>query len=822
MRKWTYLVAALLMGGATATFTGCVDTDEPAGIEQLRGAKAALIQAKAEYQAALTAYRQVQVQQAQVDLELKNVTLQIEQLKIAKAQAQNEKDLADLQYQIEQLAEKHKAKMYELQAETATQQEALEKALIDLEKTVATYRDDVFMQDIQNAISALNGYRMAVTSAENRIRGLQADLLNAQASLGDAYRQGLVRDSLKLENALKVQADVLESVKKLTDASPADLNDELIDINSQIARIDEQADSITGEIAKLDEKINPINAEIAEIKTKYYKPEQKLTIPVSQVPAAIQKDFIAQMQAVNPPSSSSWDGLASAPFHNEEKTEMTADYVSDLTGLKKIFESSSEYDVLDDAVETLAENIYSYFASRFNDAYRNAFSTNLTWDGGKYIISPENIKLAQTKLADLKVDEAAIYDEYKADSAAWETAKKNYRDAAEAYGFTYTRYAATEKALTDYWALTTDEERQAKVADVRKALSDYYAVRVPLDNPQRPQVTPTGATEPVTLDVALANSTTYTNAMLIETLALYTSTYDYLGNDINLNDKAAYVSLPSDPAEDGALQAYIRAAQKLWDSTIDNVRDARESLATEEEYAYMIEQGRTWDGSWFTYMNVAEGYQIFSTIEQWMALYDYLIGEADKFAEAIKAIDLEVAAKEVERKDVQDQRDMLEFQRAALDNTTWETYYANPYYDRSMIGKKQSLVALRTSIDGMIIGINNQYTVYYYYANVNISTGEFNSGYWTAINNTSVESIVNTIENNNMDIVRALDMAKAKIQEFDNGWAYNGITNIVNIESQIADAQAALEDAQRKLELAEAELNTLLEAYAGSEETPAE
>ena len=114
MRKWTYLVAALLMSGATATFTSCIDTDEPAGIEELRGAKAALLQAKADYQAALTAYRQVQVQQAQVDLELKNVVLQIEQLKVAKAQAQNEKDLADLQYQIEELAEEHKAEMARL------------------------------------------------------------------------------------------------------------------------------------------------------------------------------------------------------------------------------------------------------------------------------------------------------------------------------------------------------------------------------------------------------------------------------------------------------------------------------------------------------------------------------------------------------------------------------------------------------------------------------------------------------------------------------------------------------------------------------------
>ncbi|MCS2594086.1 hypothetical protein NXV74_12340 [Bacteroides thetaiotaomicron] len=39
MRKWTYLVATLLMAGTTATFTGCIDTDEPEGIVDLRGSK---------------------------------------------------------------------------------------------------------------------------------------------------------------------------------------------------------------------------------------------------------------------------------------------------------------------------------------------------------------------------------------------------------------------------------------------------------------------------------------------------------------------------------------------------------------------------------------------------------------------------------------------------------------------------------------------------------------------------------------------------------------------------------------------------------------
>lgn len=52
MRKWTYLVAALLMGGVTTSLTSCIDNEEPAGITDLRGAKAELLRAKAEVEKA--------------------------------------------------------------------------------------------------------------------------------------------------------------------------------------------------------------------------------------------------------------------------------------------------------------------------------------------------------------------------------------------------------------------------------------------------------------------------------------------------------------------------------------------------------------------------------------------------------------------------------------------------------------------------------------------------------------------------------------------------------------------------------------------------
>lgn len=52
MKKWTYLVAAGILLGATPVFTGCIDNDEPEGITVLRGAKAELLKAKASVAAA--------------------------------------------------------------------------------------------------------------------------------------------------------------------------------------------------------------------------------------------------------------------------------------------------------------------------------------------------------------------------------------------------------------------------------------------------------------------------------------------------------------------------------------------------------------------------------------------------------------------------------------------------------------------------------------------------------------------------------------------------------------------------------------------------
>lgn len=69
MRKVKYLVAALLLMGATTTFTSCIDNDEPAGITDLRGAKAELLRAKAAVELANAAFVEAQTQEKLVLVE---------------------------------------------------------------------------------------------------------------------------------------------------------------------------------------------------------------------------------------------------------------------------------------------------------------------------------------------------------------------------------------------------------------------------------------------------------------------------------------------------------------------------------------------------------------------------------------------------------------------------------------------------------------------------------------------------------------------------------------------------------------------------------
>lgn len=808
MRKWTYLVAALLMSGATATFTSCIDTEEPAGIEQLRGAKAALIQAKADYQAQLTAYREVQVRMAEVELQLKEVTLQIEQLKVAKAEAQNEYDIAAIQNSIEQLAEQQKATMAELKAETARQENALEQALTNLELTLLTYKESEYQTAIQTAIREVQNLRTILASSENTLRGWQAQLIDAKAELGDSYRAGLVADSLGYEKALENQRFSLEQIQALADVNYTDISEQVTAIDQQISDIQAQALAITNEISTIQEAINPVRNEIAEIETEYAVQDKNVEISVANVPAAIQEDVLNVLRNTSVTGTSlNWFELAASAFYNEDWTEMTADFVA-TTSLKNSFENLLGRN-LDVYIDNLIEAFQNKYAADFWDTYNSEFGTYYSTGAPYSEITPEVIAMAKTKLAELDKDAAKAYEVFKADSIAWDDAYKTYKAAADAYGYEYNPYADTQAKLEAYWNEADATKKAAALTAARAALVSYYAVRVPLDKPTLPQVTPTGATEPVALNVALGDATKYTDTMLGTLLDDNMSFVSYfMGSDIDLTDKTAWISIPSDAADDGALQAYLRASNEVW-GTSYTLGDARVTAATEEDFDTNI-----YSGSWYTYMNIAVGYEIFANVESWLALEEVLVEQSDKYQAAIDAIEVRVAEKQASIAEQQDKIYKLEFDRYALDGTsyTWD----NPYFSSltvNVIPKVSSLETLRYNILSNSINSSN-YTVYIYYYDASSQYG-----YWTMMTSDK-ENLIATLETAINDTQLALDQQKAEIEKFDAGLIEGSASGymIEYIKQMIANIEQQIEEDKANLERAEGVLNNLLEAYTASAE----
>lgn len=232
MRKWTYLVAALLMAGTTATFTGCIDTDEPEGITNLRGAKSELIKAQAavelvevEMQKAkvanqelLNKAQELANQKAEYDNQLQALEVKLKELKVELAQATNEAEKARIEAEIAEsnkrkadaennmalAAEKFKEDMLAAQEATARAQASYDLAMEEIELAKLTLSDkeqkqvQTAQEFLASATKTMNGkydalriaqtnyYNALVDPSQPTLAGLQADLKKAQVDVEKA------------------------------------------------------------------------------------------------------------------------------------------------------------------------------------------------------------------------------------------------------------------------------------------------------------------------------------------------------------------------------------------------------------------------------------------------------------------------------------------------------------------------------------------------------------------------------------------------------------------------------------------------------------
>lgn len=227
MKKLTYLVASLLTTATVGmTFTGCIDNDEPYGIEQLRGAKAellkskkALIEADAQYKLALA--------------EAEKVKAAAEAAKFDAERAKTEAEIAEIRQRMDDAARIAEQTLQNLKVAYEQALLAYEKERLELSQQQQTILDGFY----RKYFTALNNYNEKYMEYVRAQKDLVANALDPDGIAYDAKKR--VEDAVA--NAQKAlddaQANIEDYNEQLADAKtwkPSELGAKLTAYQDQV------------------------------------------------------------------------------------------------------------------------------------------------------------------------------------------------------------------------------------------------------------------------------------------------------------------------------------------------------------------------------------------------------------------------------------------------------------------------------------------------------------------------------------------------------------------------------------------------------------
>ena len=319
MRKWTYLVAALLMGGVSTSLTSCIDNDEPAGINDLRGAKAELLRAKAAVENAEAAIKTATaaIKQAKADYAQEKVAQ--EKLYTDWLTAKYEDEKTALQQDAAIREQAYLQKLY--QAQSAAKQAELDyqRALAQIEIALGTAKDDAYAEALQDLLYTktftIPSYQISVNPVTHEVTinstgsstttiyglmNLSQQLANAKQELAEAIQQNLILgykfDKDALKNDVAVTVEVKKAELAVEEKALAELKEIIgISLDDFEAKYQEIADK------KKEAENNKTNVSIEEAKDlaeNYDGKAQELKNKKEaqseftfDIPAAVQNDF---------------------------------------------------------------------------------------------------------------------------------------------------------------------------------------------------------------------------------------------------------------------------------------------------------------------------------------------------------------------------------------------------------------------------------------------------------------------------------------------------------------------------------------------------
>lgn len=485
MRKWTYLVATLLMAGTTATFTGCIDTDEPEGIANLRGAKAELIKAETavkqvevEMQKALIVNQELQNkaleianQRAEYDNQLKALDVKLKELDVELKQAQNEAEKARLEAEIAQSnankaaienqmaldAETFKALMLDAQAAAVRAQQSYDEAMRALEASKLTLTD-AEREAIEKAQLFMQQSAMAMDTK-------YAALKNAQ----DAYYNALVNPSLPSLSSLQADLKIAQIAVEKAEI--------MLDEKSNMLALAEDFDA-----AAWDTKIQELDKKISEYQSEKSKVDVELATKKASSEYKAAEEKVAEKVKARRTAKKAYDeAVADSTAQVDTDRDIKA-YESEPinAGLKELFSQSSDFRSLNGYDRTTGVFTYpavQYTQTEYNDDQdiddetlrTSAASVQLRlvneWVETlkEYTVDDNGSEWNKLDLAEKEKLAEAATDQYKNDKANWDISVKavmgtatdvptdKLKEVTDAYNASFTKVVNAVKAYNDVY-----------------------------------------------------------------------------------------------------------------------------------------------------------------------------------------------------------------------------------------------------------------------------------------------------------------------------------------------------------------------------------
>lgn len=472
MRKWTYLVAALLMGGVSTSLTSCIDNDEPAGINDLRGAKAELLRAKAAVENAEAAIKTATaaIKQAKADYAQEKVAQ--EKLYTDWLTAKYEDDKTALQQDAAIREQAYLQKLY--QAQSAAKQAELDyqRALAQIEIALGTAKDDAYAEALQdllyNKTFTIPSYQISVDPVTHEVTitstgsstttiyglmNLSQQLANAKQELAEAIQQNLIlgykfdKDALKNDVAvtvevkkaeLAVEEKALAELKEIIGISLDDFEAKYQEIADKKKEAENNKTNVSIEKAK--DLAENYDGKAQELKNKK-EAQSEFTF---DIPAAVQNDFYNIVAS----KAGSATGDEVAIYQNILK-QATADAEGEYAftnGMKVNTTAAIKKSIINAVKGDVEEKAQAQDVAQLEQA----------------------MKLAEDAETELKKSFDAAEKTWKAAAAAYDKAKK-----ADKYHITgQSEYDVVMGALETY--NNTDKSDATKLAAAQTALINAY------------------------------------------------------------------------------------------------------------------------------------------------------------------------------------------------------------------------------------------------------------------------------------------------------------------------------------------------------------